>query len=227
MGSDHAALIREVCADCHNTFIVKPFRCVTCASERLNTLELQDGRRRAAKAEAALSQSRAEVERLTLDRDIYEARWLAGSDVAQKALRDLRSERAKRRGAEAAVERLAKEQGGWQRRSEALDTMLADECSARVKAVTQVERLRAQYDELLLAVVRKWPDETRHQTALRYITEAETPSREEGAHVVRTPPLFAAIIEAFEKVADELKRSANREAAPPSSPKEDSCEPNC
>lgn len=33
--------------------------------------------------------------------------------------------------------------------------------------------LRRQYDELLMAVARKFPNETRHQTALRYIQEAE------------------------------------------------------
>lgn len=33
-----------------------------------------------------------------------------------------------------------------------------------------------KYEELLYAVHRKFPDETRHQTALRYIKTAEAPS---------------------------------------------------
>lgn len=33
-----------------------------------------------------------------------------------------------------------------------------------------------KYEELLYAVNRKFPDETRHQTALRYIKTAEAPS---------------------------------------------------
>ena len=31
----------------------------------------------------------------------------------------------------------------------------------------------AKYEELLMAVARKFPNESRHETALRYITEAE------------------------------------------------------
>lgn len=31
-----------------------------------------------------------------------------------------------------------------------------------------------RYDELIMAVARKYPNETRHQTALRYILQAET-----------------------------------------------------
>ena len=33
--------------------------------------------------------------------------------------------------------------------------------------------LQIKYDELLMSVQRKFPDETRHETALRYIKEAE------------------------------------------------------
>ena len=40
----------------------------------------------------------------------------------------------------------------------------------------ELKRLRGLYDELLYAVGKKFPDETRHQTALRYIQQAETPS---------------------------------------------------
>jgi hypothetical protein len=42
------------------------------------------------------------------------------------------------------------------------------ECEQQL-AATERER----YQELLYAVERKWPNETRHQTALRYIQEAE------------------------------------------------------
>ena len=38
----------------------------------------------------------------------------------------------------------------------------------------EVERLRSLYNELLYAVERKHNDETRHETALRYIREAES-----------------------------------------------------
>jgi hypothetical protein len=37
----------------------------------------------------------------------------------------------------------------------------------------EIERLRGNYKELLMAVARKFPNETRHQTALRYIHAAE------------------------------------------------------
>ena len=32
------------------------------------------------------------------------------------------------------------------------------------------------YNELIMAVERKWPNETRHETALRYIKQMEEPS---------------------------------------------------
>lgn len=37
--------------------------------------------------------------------------------------------------------------------------------------------LRKKYNELLFAVCRKFPNETRHETALRYIREAENRSQ--------------------------------------------------
>ena len=39
-----------------------------------------------------------------------------------------------------------------------------------------IERLETQYHELLYAVEKKHPNETRHETALRYITEREARS---------------------------------------------------
>ena len=37
----------------------------------------------------------------------------------------------------------------------------------------RVAELEEQYGELIFAVATKYPDETRHQTALRYIQQAE------------------------------------------------------
>lgn len=42
----------------------------------------------------------------------------------------------------------------------------------------EVESLRSLYHELLYAVEKKYPGETRHQTALRYIQEAESKESE-------------------------------------------------
>jgi hypothetical protein len=39
--------------------------------------------------------------------------------------------------------------------------------------IADLERTEAKYQELLFAVARKFPGETRHETALRYILEAE------------------------------------------------------
>ena len=41
------------------------------------------------------------------------------------------------------------------------------------ESADEIERLRALYDELLYAVSSKFPDESRHATALRYIRQAE------------------------------------------------------
>lgn len=40
--------------------------------------------------------------------------------------------------------------------------------------------LQAKYNELLFAVARAFPGESRHQTALRYITRAEAVANEGG-----------------------------------------------
>lgn len=48
------------------------------------------------------------------------------------------------------------------------------EASERIEAdAREIERLSALYYELLFAVCKKYPGETRHQTALRYIRQAE------------------------------------------------------
>ena len=41
------------------------------------------------------------------------------------------------------------------------------------QAESRLREAQAQYDELIYAVAQKWPGETRHQTALRYIQSAE------------------------------------------------------
>ena len=41
------------------------------------------------------------------------------------------------------------------------------------RAESRLREAQAQYDELIYAVAQKWPGETRHQTALRYIQNAE------------------------------------------------------
>ena len=40
------------------------------------------------------------------------------------------------------------------------------------------KELRDKYEELIMAVSKKFPEETRHQTALRYIVEHENSSNE-------------------------------------------------
>ena len=39
--------------------------------------------------------------------------------------------------------------------------------------LSEIDRLKKLYNELIFAVGNKYPDETRHQTALRYILSCE------------------------------------------------------
>lgn len=49
-----------------------------------------------------------------------------------------------------------------------------DEVDQVISTLTKEnERLREKYNELLFSVESKFPNETRHQTALRYIQQAE------------------------------------------------------
>jgi hypothetical protein len=50
----------------------------------------------------------------------------------------------------------------------------------------QLAAEREKYQELLYAVERKWPNETRHQTALRYIQHAERKDSEQLGSVLPT-----------------------------------------
>ncbi len=49
------------------------------------------------------------------------------------------------------------------------------------------------YNELIYAVGKKWPNETRHETALRYILEAEhvdsTPQAKENVKIASAPTI--------------------------------------
>ena len=60
--------------------------------------------------------------------------------------------------------------------------------------------LRTQYEELLYGVARKWPGETRHQTALRYILRAEEPRPEDSVACTDRPELRAKFLGAFDNV---------------------------
>lgn len=73
---------------------------------------------------------------------------------------------------------------GWQMK---LAGMVRDLQRELTTAQAEIERLAEKYNELIMAVARKWPDETRHQTALRYIMQAEAPSRDTGATKAAAP----------------------------------------
>lgn len=65
--------------------------------------------------------------------------------------------------------------------------------SRLLKEIEELEDKAYLYYELLYAVERKFPDETRHQTALRYIQEAENqpismPSQDKVTHWMPLPP---------------------------------------
>ena len=59
---------------------------------------------------------------------------------------------------------------------------------AAEQAEARVAALEGQYYELLYAVANKYPDETRHQTALRYIRQAEAPCNKAKAHAALAEP---------------------------------------
>ena len=44
----------------------------------------------------------------------------------------------------------------------------------------ELARLREQYMDLIMQVANKWPGETRHETAKRYIVERENASQAPG-----------------------------------------------
>lgn len=56
--------------------------------------------------------------------------------------------------------------------------MVGDEAERAIVAEARVEEVENRYNELIFSVGRKFDNETRHETALRYIREAENPSGE-------------------------------------------------
>lgn len=53
------------------------------------------------------------------------------------------------------------------------EVVAMDEAAAMLAGEPTAQDYQALYHELLLAVGNKWPNETRHQTALRHIQQAE------------------------------------------------------
>lgn len=53
---------------------------------------------------------------------------------------------------------------------------MENELKAALLEVERLKEVEKLYYELIYGVARKWPDETRHQTALKYILQAETPT---------------------------------------------------
>lgn len=56
--------------------------------------------------------------------------------------------------------------------------LLERECAALTARLEEAEK---RYQELIYAVAKKFPNESRHQTALRYIMEREQSSERSGA----------------------------------------------
>lgn len=81
---------------------------------------------------------------------------------------------------------LTKREQRWKADRQAAEALIPF-ATAAIQAASQVRvaeaqtdaaelaRLRGLYEELLFAVGNKYPGETRHQTALRYIQQAEAP----------------------------------------------------
>lgn len=82
---------------------------------------------------------------------------------------------------------LTKREQRWKAEQQAVEvlaalagTALRAEADIRVAEANtdaaELDRLRTAYNELIHAVERKFPGETRHETALRYIRRMEAPS---------------------------------------------------
>ncbi len=54
------------------------------------------------------------------------------------------------------------------------DRLRVERAAAKAALLAAIEQRESQYNELIMAVARKFPGETRHQTALRYIQNAES-----------------------------------------------------
>ncbi len=71
----------------------------------------------------------------------------------------------------------------WDKEKE-LQEYIEDRDKWLVKAV----RLDRKYSELIMAVVSNYPNETRHQTALKYIQWAESPMWDAGTNQTKEEP---------------------------------------
>ena len=80
--------------------------------------------------------------------------------------------------AASAIERLAQERDYWKEKTETGRVVLLQQALCRCEA--ERDTAVRERDTLVMAVVKKCPGETRFQTALRYITEAEAPRGEQG-----------------------------------------------
>src|SRR5690349_13637758 len=72
------------------------------------------------------------------------------------------------------IEQFFHDKSGSQRNGVARVARLAASLGTTSSETASTEDYKALYMELLYAVARKWPGETRHQTALRYIQRAES-----------------------------------------------------
>lgn len=72
----------------------------------------------------------------------------------------------------ALIERLRHPDWNQSEQDEALIALAAQQA--------EIARLQSQYHELIMAVGMKWPGESRHETALKYIRRAEQPVAGEG-----------------------------------------------
>jgi len=85
-----------------------------------------------------------------------------------------------------------------------------------VKAADEIEQLEAKYYDLIYAVSQKWPNETRHETALRYIRQAETitnePALARNSHC--SDPSGSLLDECLEMLAEVLESTVDASTYP-------------
>lgn len=73
--------------------------------------------------------------------------------------------------------------------SEEASQIAVDLCFKIADEIEELHEIRGRYNELIFAVARKFENETRHKTALRYILESETgsgPSNDAGQNERQT-----------------------------------------
>ena len=72
------------------------------------------------------------------------------------------------------------------------DEVTRDHAQVMVQAITDLEaerdKLREQYQEIIYGVSMKWPNESRHETALRYIMWAEQSGDDQAASALKGDP---------------------------------------